>query len=88
MRPTRESLTNKKGLVTKLIRDQPLVGYAFIAAILVLHQASSRGLRLGSGPARTIPCHDLAEQADHMSAVDFAKQRAIGCPNERNLSRT
>ena len=64
--PTRESLTNEKGLAPKLFRGQPLVGYAFIAAVLVPRQ------RLSPEPAQATLRHDLAEQVDHLGVVGFA----------------
>lgn len=84
---TSESPPNKKGLVPERFRDQPLVGYAFIAAAPVLHQASARCQRLGSEPAWAISCHDLAEQVDHLGAIGSARLRATGCPDERCFSR-
>ena len=84
---TSESPPNKKGLVPERFRDQPLVGYAFIAAAPVLHQASARCQRLGSEPAWAISCHDLAEQVDHLGAVGSARLRATGCPDERCFSK-
>lgn len=84
---TRESPPNKKGLVPERFRDQPLVGYAFIAAAPVLHQASARGQHLGSVPTWAISCHDLAERID-LGVVGFARLRAIGRPDERCFSRT
>lgn len=84
---TRESPPNKKGLVPERFRDQPLAVYAFIAAALVLPQASARGQRLGSEPAWAISYHDLAEQVDHLGAVGSARLQAIGRPDERCFSR-
>ena len=83
---TRESPPNKKGLVPERFRDQPLVGYAFIAAAPVLHQVSARCQRLGSEPAWAISCPDLAERID-LGAVGSARLRVIGCPDERCFSR-
>lgn len=83
---TSESPPNKKGLAPERFRDQPLVGYAFIAAAPVLHQASARCQRLGSEPAWAISCPGLAERID-LGVIGFARLRATGCPNERCFSR-